>query len=152
MITALLHPQPKFTGPVEVTENLESNHQSFVNLCRTFKLTQNEALDSLHALFTADSEAGRYYHKHVVSRARIIDEAFGLMYSRFMAESISDRLLRIWNNWQFSNFMNELGTTRHKALHDLCSTASSIQLQIGESYHHEQHLRDALMSACKNQA
>ncbi len=48
LIKAFSHPQSKFTGSGEVIENFGSYHQSFVNLCKTFKLTQHEALDNLY--------------------------------------------------------------------------------------------------------
>ena len=151
LIKAFSHPQSKFTGSGEVTENLGSYHQSFVNLCKIFKLTQHEALDNLYILIKTDREAGRFYSKHVVARSNSHDEAFEMMYSIFMSESRRDRLLHKWNNLQISNFMPQPVTTLHKALRELCSTASSIQLQLGEFHQHEQHLRDALMNACKNE-
>ena len=46
--------------------------------------------------------------------------------------------------------MNDTGD-RHVGLRKLCSTDSTIQLQLGASYQDDQHLRDALLNACKNE-
>ncbi len=48
--------------------------------------------------------------------------------------------------------MQNTGTSRHEALRKLCSTASSIQLQLGESYQNNQHFRYVLLNACKDES
>ncbi len=61
------------------------------------------------------------------------------------------RILQKWNNLKCSDFTAKPGVSRHTALRDMCSLASSIQLQFGTSYQGDQHLRDTLMNACKNE-
>ncbi len=60
-------------------------------------------------------------------------------------------LLTQWNNLRFSDFMKTSGSTKQSALREMCSTASGIQLQIGMSYQGPQHLRDAHLTAYKNE-
>ena len=120
------------------------------NLCLTFRITKAEAFDNLYILFKANIEAGRYYKKHVLENAKSIDDAFLMMYERFMSEERRDRLLQKWNNLKFIDFENDT-SDRHADLRKLCSTASTIQLQLGTSYQGDQHLPDALLNACKNE-
>lgn len=67
LIKAFSHPSAQFSGTGKVTENFGSYHQSSMNYCNTFKLTKEEAFNNLYVLFKTDSEAGRYYHKHVLN-------------------------------------------------------------------------------------
>ena len=73
-----------------------------------------------------------------------------MMYTRFMSEERRDRLLRKWSTLKFSDFLTE-NMDRHAALRNQCATASSIQFQLGESYQDDQHLRDTLLNACKDE-
>jgi len=146
LIKSFTHLSSQFTGSGSIDEHLGTFHQNFANLCRTFRLTKIEAYENLYILFKTNSEAGRYYHKHVLPNARSLDEALSLMYVRFMSEERRDRLLQKWNNLNFSDFMTESGN-RHVGLRRMCSMASSIQQQLGASYQDDQPLRDTLLSA-----
>ena len=150
-IKSFNHPSTKFSGEGDPAENLGAYHQSFMNLCRSFNLTEKEAFANLYILFPTGSQAGRFYHKHVLKKARSLDEAFKMLYSRFMSNERRDRLLYQWNNLNFADFMKKSIAIKQSALRNLCSTASSIQLQLGASYQDPQHLRDALSTACKNE-
>ncbi len=112
-------------------------------------LTEKEIFANLYILLQIGSQAGRFYHEHVLSRVKSLDEAFRMRYSRFMSNERRDRLLYQSNNLRFSDFMKNSGVTRQSALLEICSIASSIQLQLGSSYQDPQHLRDALLTACK---
>ncbi len=109
LMKAFSHPQSMFSGTGDVSENFGSYHQSYVNLCRKFHLTQNEAYDNLYILFKTNSEAGKYYHKHVLLNGRSLDEAFGIMYSRFISAERRDRLIQKGNNLKFKNLMADPG-------------------------------------------
>ena len=66
-----------------------------------------------------------------------------------MSEERRDRLSQKRMNFQFSNVTRKPEAIRHQALRELRSTASAIQLQLGESYQGEQNLQNALLNACK---
>ena len=74
-----------------------------------------------------------------------------MLYALFMSSERRDRLLQKWNNLKFSDFISKPGLSRHTALREMCSLASSIQLQLGPSYQDDHHLRDALMNACEKE-
>ncbi len=99
-----------------------------MKLCMSFNLTEKEAYTNLYILFPTGSQAGRFYHKHVLTRARSLDEAFKMLHSRFMSNERRDRLLYQWNNLNFADFMKKVGANKQSALRQLCSTTSSIQL------------------------
>ncbi len=122
-----------------------------MNLCRSSNLTEKEAYANLYFLSPTGSQAGRFYYKHVLTRARSLDEAFKMLYSRFMPNERRDRLLYQWNNFNFAEFMKKSGATKQSALCQLCSTASCIDLQLGASYQDPQHLREDPLTACKNE-
>ena len=143
------HPNKQFAGTGDLKENLATYHQAFMSDCRTLELTQAEALNNLHVLFKPNSEASIFYHRHVLPTAQSIDQAFKMLYNRFMSLERRDRLLQKWNKLSYNEFASKPGATNQSALRDLCETASLLQLQLGQSYQDEQHLRDALMNACK---
>ncbi len=120
------------------------------NLCQTFKMTRPEALDNLHILFKTYSEAARHSHKHVLFCAKSLDDVFSMMYLRFMSEENRERLLQKLNSVNFCDFVSNENDL-HGALRKLCAAASSIQLQLVESYEDDQHLRDALLNAFKSE-
>ena len=64
------HPTTNFSGEGDLTENLGAYHQSFMNVGRSFNLTEKEAFAKLYILFPTSSQAGRFCHKHVLTRAR----------------------------------------------------------------------------------
>ena len=72
------------------------------------------------------------------------------MYLRFISEERRNRRLQKWNNLKFSDFLTE-NSNRYDVLRRMCSMASSMQQQLGGSYQDNQHLRNALLSACKNE-
>ncbi len=84
-------------------------------------------------------------------RTSTLNEAFRMLHDRFMSNERRDRLLQKLNNLKFSDFMKTPATCKHSALQDLYSAASSIQAQLEASYQDDQHLRDAMMNACKNE-
>ncbi len=85
-----------------------------------------------------------------MNRAKTINEAFNMLYARFMSSERRDRLLQKWNNLKISDFTAKPGVSRHTSLRDMYSLASSVQLQLGTCYQDDQHLRDTLANACKN--
>ncbi len=151
LITVFAHPSSKFSGTGSLIENLATFHQAYVNTCHSFRLTNNKALDNLYILFLSGGEAGKYYLRYVHDRAKSLDETFYMLYDRFMSNERRDRLLQKWNNFNFNDFMKTPSTARHSGLQDLFSTSSSIQAQLGSSYQNDQHLRDAILNAFKNQ-
>ena len=80
-----------------------------------------------------------------------LEEAFYLLCNRLMSRERRDRLLQKWNNLKFSDFMQGKNATGHSSLREMCSTANAIQLQLGPSSQDDQHLRDVLLSACKDE-
>ena len=80
-----------------------------------------------------------------------LNEAFNMLYARFLSSERRDRLLQKWNNLKFCDFISKPGLSRHTALREMRSLASSVQLQLGPSYQNDQQLRDALIHACKNE-
>ena len=148
---AFSHPCSKFHGSGSMHENLGTFHQSYINTCKTFNLTEDEAFSNLYVLLPINSDAGRFYDKNVVNRAKNLNEAFNMLYARFMSSERRNRLLQKWNNLKFSDFISKPGLSRHIALRELCSLASSIQLQLGPSYQDDQHLQYSLINACKNE-
>ena len=84
LIKAFFHPSSKFSGTGSLTEKLAKIHQAYVNTSHSFHLANNEALDNLYILFFTGSEAGRYHHRYVRDRAKSLDEAFSMLYDRFM--------------------------------------------------------------------
>ncbi len=74
-----------------------------------------------------------------------------MLYARFISSERRERLLQKWNNLKFSDFPTNPDVSRQKALRDMCSLASSIQLQLGPSYQDDQYLRETLMNARRNE-
>ena len=122
------HPTSKFSGEGDLAENLGAYHQSFMNICRSSNLTEKGAFANLYILFPSSSQADRFYRKHVLTKARSLDEAFKMLYSRLMSNERRYRLLYQWNNLRFSDFMKKSGNNKQSASRELCSTTSSIQL------------------------
>ena len=94
---AFSHPSLKFKGSGSASENLGTYHQQFMNSCKTYNLTEQEAFNNLYVLFETGSEEGRFYHKHVLNNASTLAQAFDMLYRRFMWDERRDRLLRKWN-------------------------------------------------------
>ena len=120
LFRAFSHPSSKFQGSGSVIENLGTFHQSYMNICKSFNLTEDEAFSNLYVLFPTNSEAGRYYHKHVANRAKNLEEPFYLLYNRFKSRERRDRLLQKWNNLKFSDFMQVRNATGHNSLSEIC--------------------------------
>ena len=150
LIRAFSHPSSKFKGSGSVLENLGTYHQQFMNVCKTFNLTEKEAFMNLYILFETGSEAGRFCYKHALNKAKNLTEAFEMLYRRFMSNERRDRLIRKWTGLKLSNFHKD-EKTRHTSLREMCDMASSIQLQLGPSYQDDQHLRDTLLGAFKDE-
>ncbi len=84
-------------------------------------------------------------------RTSTLSEGFRMLYDRFVSNERRDRLLQKWNNLKFSDFMKTPAMCKHSALQELYLTASYIQAQLVASYQDDQHLRDAMMNACRNE-
>eukprot|EP00171_Calliarthron_tuberculosum_P005849 IDg5849t1 len=141
----------QFSGYGDIEENLAVFHQSFMSKCRTLHISEPDAFDNLHVLFRPNSPASIFYYKHVQPKAKTLEEAFHMLYSRFLSSERRDRLIYEWNNLKFSTFASKPGVTKHSASCDMCIKASIMQLQLGASYQDDQHLRDSLMNACKHE-
>ena len=85
LVRAFSYPSTKFKGSGSESENLGTYHQQFMNVCKTFNLTEGEAFYNLYILFETGSEAARLCHKHVLNRAENFTQAFDMLYSRFMS-------------------------------------------------------------------
>lgn len=151
LLKAFAHPSQQFSGRDQKRENLASFHQAFVSTCRTLELTDKEAVQNLHVLFVPDSPASIFYHKYVERKATTLDECFDILYRHFTSEERRDRLVREWNSLNYSVFLKKEGSTPHSALTDLCQTAASLQLQLGEEYQPDTLLRDAILRAVSKQ-
>ena len=127
LIKAFSYPYTQFTGSGSIQEKMGVHNQKYANLYRTFKVTRKKAHENLYILFKANSEAERYYHKRVPQNSKNLDEAFSMMYTRFMSEGRHDKLLQKWNSLKFSNFLTE-NMDRHTALRNLVATAPLIRL------------------------
>ncbi len=84
-------------------ENLASYHAGYVSNCTTLGLTEKEALDSLHVLFVPSSTVSIFYHKYFPPKATTLEQAFTLLYERFMSRARRDTLLRQWTTSQFTD-------------------------------------------------
>ena len=113
-------PSHQFSGYGEIEENFAVFHQSLMSKCRTLQICEEETVENLHVLFSPNGPAVIFYHKHVQAKTRNLDDAFHMLYARFLSLERRDRLIFEWNNLKFETFCKEPGESKHGALKDLC--------------------------------
>lgn len=106
-------------------------HQSFMNYCQILRLVEIKGLRNQHVLFKPGSEASILYHKHEISRAKSLDQAFEMLYNGFLSSERRDGLLDMYNNLPFENFLEKSRIDKHAALRELSETTPMLQGQFG---------------------
>ena len=133
-----------------INESLASENQIFINKCLSLNLTGDEARDNLYCIFAPYSTARNFYFKHVHSQARTLDEAFYLLYNRFMSEDRREMLTKLWNNMKLDQFKSDNKDLK-KASMELCRTAEFVQLELGRDYRAPSLLRDTASRAVEQE-
>ena len=143
-------PTQQFHGDGSIKESLASTHQIYINKCLSLTLTEDEARDNLYCIFAPYSTASNFYSKHVQSQARTLDEAFYLLYNRFMSEDRREILTKLWNNMKLDQLKSNNKDLK-TAFMKLCRTDEFVQLQLGRDYQAPSLLRDTVSRAVEQE-